>query len=208
MNPPKYQVHRATVDDLPVLRRLWQEALLPVEDREKRLKEFQAVFDERGRLLGAVGLSIAGRHGHLHSEVFADPDHEEVLRDELWERLKTITKNFGLARLWTQETAPYWHHIGFQTAAPALLEKLPAAFGAPPPPWLSLQLRDETVVPQLAEQEIALFAQAQRESADRALRQIKIMRGIATGVAGVLFLVVLILGFLVLRRHLFPWWRR
>jgi hypothetical protein len=192
------------------LRRLWQEALLPVEDHEKRLKEFQAVFDERGRLLGAVGLSIAGRHGHLYSEVFADPDHEELLRDELWERLKTITHNFGLVRLWTQETAPYWHHIGFQTAAPELLEKLPAAFGSPPPPppWLSLKLREETVVPDMAEQEVALFAQAQRESADRAMRQIKIMRGIATGVAGVLFLVVLIIGFLVLRRHLFPWWRR
>jgi hypothetical protein len=208
MNPPKYQVHRATVDDLPVLRRLWHEALLPVEDHEKRLKEFQAVFDERGRLLGAVGLSIAGRQGHLHSEVFADPTHGELLRDELWERLKAVAHNFGLVRLWTRETAPYWHHIGFQTAAPELLEKLPAVFGSPPPPWLSLKLREETVVPPMAEQEIALFAQAQRESADRAMRQIKIMRGIATGVAGVLFLVVLIMGFLVLRRHLFPLWRR
>jgi N-acetylglutamate synthase-like GNAT family acetyltransferase len=208
MNPPIHQVRRATVDDLPVLRRLWQEALLPVEDHEKRLKEFQAVFDERGRLLGAVGLSIAGRHGHLHSEVFADPTHGELLRDELWERLKAVAQNFGLVRVWTRETAPYWHHIGFQTAAPELLEKLPAAFGSPPPPWLSLILREETAIPLMAEQEMALFVQAQRESADHAMRQIKIMRGIATGVACVLFLVVLVMGFLVLRRHLFPLWRR
>jgi N-acetylglutamate synthase-like GNAT family acetyltransferase len=201
MNPPAYLVRRATLDDLPVLRPLWQEASLSVIELEKRLTDFQVVLDNQGRLLAAIGLRISGSHGQIHSEVFADPAHADLYRDEIWERLGHLAHNHGLVRLWTQEDVPFWQHTGFAFAPEETLAQLPAAFRGQQGRWLTLKLRDEVAQARLLEQEFELFIQAQRSDSDRVLRQARILKGIATALAILLVLFVLVLAFYVWRRH-------
>src|SRR2546426_9675403 len=116
MSEPQYSLRRATVDDLPGLKVLWERARLQVLDLEKRLTEFQLVVSDAGDLIGALGLHIEGKQGKLHSEAFSQPDQQDQFRPRLWERVQTVSRNHGLVRLWTQELSPFWHQAGFADA--------------------------------------------------------------------------------------------
>lgn len=202
MNPPAYQVRRATVEDLPVLRRLWQEAQLPLLQPEKRLTEFQVVLNEKNQVLGAIGLQIKGHEGMMHNEVFLEPTCTDDCRDELWRRLQVVAMNHSLVRLWTREDAPYWHHIGFKPCDKELLQKLTAVFGEQEGHWSCHKLRDELALPKSLDQELAIFAEAQRQETAAMLRKAKIWRHIATAIAVLFFGMVVVVGFLILRRNL------
>ncbi len=195
MNSPEYTVRRATVDDLDGLKQLWDWARLQVLDLEKRLTEFQLVVSSEGDLLGALGLHIEGKRGHLHSEAYTRPEQEEQFRALLWERIQTVARNHGLVRLWTQQKSPFWRKAGFAEATPEMLEKLPQGFGDAAGPWLTLQLKDESAALLTIEQEFELFQSAQKEETERLFRLGRTMKYtviavIGTGVVIAIFFAV------------------
>ena len=85
MTSPNYRVRRATLDDIGQLTSLWQSMALPVEELARRITEFQITEGVDGKVLGAIGLQIAQRHGRIHSEGFTDFALADHLRPLLWE---------------------------------------------------------------------------------------------------------------------------
>ena len=80
MTSPNYRVRRATLDDIGQLTSLWQTMKLPYEELGRRVTEFQVAEGLDGKMLGAIGLQIAQRHGRIHSEGFTDFSVAEQLR--------------------------------------------------------------------------------------------------------------------------------
>lgn len=199
MESQPYQARRATVDDLEGLRRLWRVEQLPALKLEKRFTEFQVVQAPDGQLIGALALEISGLQGRLHSEVFSDFGLVDTLRPLLWERLQSVARNRGLVRLWTLEGTPFWRERGFDAPAAELMEKLPPVFGDRTAAWLALKLKDELLSGLTADQEFALFKDAARESTEKAMRQARVLKRIATVVA-ILFFIVTVLALMSLMR--------
>ena len=199
MNPPSYQTRRATLEDLNCLRLLWGAEQLPALELEKHFTQFQVAQAEDGTLAGALGLHIIGTHGRLHSEAFRDFALADTLRPLLWERLQVVARNFGLTRLWTQESTAFWREHGFLGATPEFLEKLPAGFGRPEGDWFTLKLKDEVLSGLTQEQEFALFREAAREETEKVFRQARTMKWIATFVAVVFVILVAVAGWYVVR---------
>jgi N-acetylglutamate synthase-like GNAT family acetyltransferase len=195
MTTPNLQVRRATIEDLPKLAALWRQEDLPVQELEKRFKEFQVVEGAGGQLAAAVGLQVAGPEGRLHSEVFAHPEQADALRELLWERAQVVAQNHGLVRLWTQFSTPFWNHSGFRPAGAEVLAKLPPIFGGDPHPWQWLQLKEEASVPVSLDKEFALFREMERERTEKIFRQARVLKLVALVVVLVVFGLV---AFLVL----------
>ena len=200
MNEPQYNLRRATVDDLPGLKILWERARLQVLDLEKRLTDFQLLVSDAGDLIGAIGLHIEGKQGQVHSEAFAQPEQDAKLRDLVWERIQVLARNHGLVRLWTGETAPFWQQqAGFAEASTGLVEKLPASFGDARGRWLMLQLREEHLSALSLEREFELFQAGQKQETEKLMqlgRKLKIITMVSLGVVlliGFVFLVKLLI---------------
>ena len=191
MNEAKYRVRRATLDDIGPLTALWESMRFPAEALAKRVTEFQVAESGEGRLLGATGLQIAERQGLIHSEAFTDFALADQLRPLLWERLQAVAANHGLHRVWTQETAPFWHHCGLQRPEPETLEKLPAAWRGHTTGWLSLKLKEDIEAVVLLDKEFALFVQSERQRTERAFQRARILKQIATLIALALLIMVL-----------------
>lgn len=189
MEPRQHQARRATIDDLEGLRSLWQVEHLPALQLEKRFTEFQIALAPDGKMVGALALEISGLQGRLHSEVFSDFSLVDTLRPMLWERIQSVARNRGLTRLWTQETTPFWREQGFGGAPADVMEKFPAAFGSPGALWLTLKLKDELLAGLTSDQEFALFKEAAQESTQKAMRQARVLKGVATVVA-IIFAIV------------------
>ena len=179
MTTPNPQVRRATIEDLPKLVELWRQENLPAPDLEKRFKEFQIVESAEGELVAAVGLQVAGLEARLHSEVFAHAEQADALRELLWERAQVVAQNYGLIRLWTQFSTPFWNHSGFRYPAPDVLAKLPPVFGGEPQPWQFLQLKDEVAAPVSIDKEFALFREMEKERTEKIFRQAKALKLVA-----------------------------
>ena len=202
MSQSSYRVRRATVDDLPGLLAIWEAMHFPTPDLERRLTEFQVVESADGRLLGALGIEIAGRQGRLHSEGFNDFALAESLRHQLWERMQSVAANHGLARLWIRETAPFWNHIGFQPANEESLKKLPGQWAEVQSGWLTLKLRDEEALEISLDKEFARFKQEEQEHTQGALRRARLLKSFATLLAVVLAIFVLVVSaYVFLLRH-------
>jgi N-acetylglutamate synthase-like GNAT family acetyltransferase len=195
MTTSNLQVRRATIEDLPKLTVLWQQENLPVQDLEKRFKEFQVVENAGSELAAAVGLQVAGLEARLHSEVFAHPEQADAMRELLWERAQVVAQNHGLVRLWTQFSTPFWNHSGFRHAAPDVLAKLPQVFGGDPQPWQFLQLKEEVAAPVSLDKEFALFREMEKERTEKIFRQAKALKLVALVVVLAVFGLV---AFLVL----------
>src|SRR5213592_3655391 len=103
MTASNYRVRRATLDDIDQLTAIWKAMSFPGEDLAKRITEFQVAEGPDGKVLGAVGLQIAAKHGRIHSEAFNDFALADQLRPLLWDRINSVATNHGLLRLWTQE---------------------------------------------------------------------------------------------------------
>ena len=197
MSSPEYTLRRATVDDLVGLKILWERVHLQVLDLERRLTEFQLAVSETGDLMGAIGLQIDSKQGKIHSEALAQPENQDFFRQQFWERLQIVARNHGLVRLWTEEPSPFWTQRGFQPADPELAGKrLPPAFGVSTKHWLTLQLREESATAISLEHEFDVFQAAQKESADRLMRQAGMLKTFAYTL---LFVAVIVAGYFVVR---------
>lgn len=194
-------VRRATLEDLGVLRYLWKECLFPAAELEKRLTEFQIVTSESGDILGAIGVHIFGHIGLIHSEAYLHPESEDRARPLVWDKLQVIAHNHGLVLFWTAESATFWrNYAGFRYATPEEIAALPVYFGDPKAAWLVLVLKEEAPIHQALEQHLALIQQSQEESKERMQHKIRTAKQIATAIAILLFLAVVVAGFFILRR--------
>lgn len=192
MSDAAYRVRRATVDDLPALVVLWNSMHLPAGELERRLTEFQIAESSEGELLGAMGLEVIERQGRIHSEAYRDFALADVLRGLLWERLQSVVTNLGLARLWTDESAPFWKQCGFQAAGSDALKKLPSAW-MQNDPWLTMRLRDEDALRATLEMDFEKFKELEGEHTQRMRRNARLLNyialvlGIAAAVIGISF---------------------
>jgi len=191
MTTPPEQVRRATIEDLPQLMALWKQEDLPWQQLEKRLKEFQVIEGE-GKVLGVLGLEVAGLEGHVHSEAFARPELADRLRDQLWERAQIVAKNHGLVRIWSQFSTPFWNHCGFQNASAAVLEKLPSAFAATPGLWRFVQLRDDSALPASVEKEFAMFREMEKAETQKLVQKAKFLKLVAGLIVAAVFILVIV----------------
>ena len=201
MTSPKYRVRRATLDDIGPLTSLWQSMKLPAEELARRITEFQLAEDPDGKILGAVGLQITTRHGRIHSEAFTDFALADHVRPLLWDRIHSVAKNHGLLRLWTQEHAPFWNHCGLLKPDADALEKLPPVWRNTEPNWLTLKLREDVAEVISADQEFALFMQAEKARTERAFQHARILKAIATLIALIVLGIVVAGAVFVLRKN-------
>lgn len=187
-----YQVRRATIDDLVVLRRWWQQAQLPLDTFEKRLGEFQVVETAEGEVLGAMGLQIFEKQAHIHSEFYRDPKLTSELRPRLWERVQSVARHHGLTRLWIQNgTSMFWLEQGFEIAGSDLLSKLPGCFaGGQGQHWLMLKLREETDATVWMNQELELFRLSQKQQSDQVLARARMLRAVAGVIVGIVLILI------------------
>ena len=190
MSEPQYNLRRATVDDLPGLKLLWERARLQVLDLEKRLTDFQLVVSDAGDLIGAVGLHIEGKQGHVHSEACAQPEQDAKFRELIWERIQVLARNHGLVRLWTREPAPFWQQrAGFAEASAELAGNLPASFGNTPGRWLMLQLREENLAALSVEREFELFQVSQKQETEKLMQLGRTLKFFTVVLLGVVLVV-------------------
>lgn len=205
MSTANFKVRRATVDDLPQLIELWKLENMPWEVLEKKLTEFQVVDDGTGTVQGCWGIHIAGKQAKLHHEVFLQSDLADTHRELLWQRLQAIIHNHALIRLWTRETAPFYHGSGFHVPTGDQIKIFPAAFSEENATWTVLELRPEHE--QTAEvdvdKEFEKFKEMERVSTEKAFEQAKKIRAFATTLAVLLFLGVVAGSVYVLRPDLF-----
>ena len=192
MSLPSYQVRRGTIDDLLQLMPLWESVKTREPGLERRVTEFQVIEDAEGRILGILGLEQAGRQGKLHTEAFLDFSQADELRQLLWARTQSVAHNHGVVRIWTAETAPFWTHNGFQTAAGDTLAKIPPAWGQFHSHWVTIQLKDEAEVARSLDKEFERLRNEARRETDRAMAMGKTLNWIILIVIFVLFIGALI----------------
>ena len=176
---PRYQMRRATLEDLTDLKGMWLLARLPVDELEKRFTEFQIALDSSGSLRGAMGLHIQSAQGLVHSEAFADYSEALEIRSLLWDRILSVARNHGLTRLWALPTNSFYRQHGMTEVDPGRRSTLPPSFGSPNADWLTLKLRDDLPAAVSPEKEFELFATAQREGTERMIKQAQAFRLLA-----------------------------
>jgi hypothetical protein len=181
MNQNQLVVRRANLEDLVGLRTLWERAHLQVLDLEKRLTDFQLIATTEGDLIGAVGLQIDQKQGCVHSEAYLRREDAAEARPFLWDRIQTLARNHGLARLWTRASAAAWRELGFTEPTAEQLTRLPVGFGAQGQ-WLTLGLREESAAMISVEREFELFQQAQRASTEELLLRAKRLKIVVVSV--------------------------
>jgi N-acetylglutamate synthase-like GNAT family acetyltransferase len=192
MNPADFKIRRATVEDLPALKPLWQSMKLAPQVLDKRVTEFQVAEDSEGKVVGAIGCQMMGKQALVHSEGFTDFGLADTLRPMLWERLKMLAANHGTVRVWTQEAARFWSQETLTPPDAEMLEKLPDTWRQSPGNWFTLKLREDVEEVLSLDKEFAMFAEAERERSRSALSQAKVFKTIATVLALMLGLAVLV----------------
>lgn len=146
---------------------------------ERRFTEFQVVETVDGKVIAVLGLQIQGNQGHVHSEGYHLPEHTELLRDVLWERVKKVAVNHGLVRVWTGLEHGYWKKAQFREPQAEELTKRPAPFGEATREWRVLQLKEEVAQPVSLEQELAIFREAQKAETAAFHERAKFMKMLA-----------------------------
>lgn len=200
MSLPQYRVRRATLEDVGTLTALWVSMRFPVEDLARRVTEFQVAEGPDGAVVGAIGLGMVGKQGQVHSEAFTDFALSDTLRPMIWDRLQAVANNHGLTRIWTHESAPFWHHCGLLKPDAAALEKLPAQWQAPGRDWLTLKLREDIEAVMSVDKEFAMFMESEKERTNRAFRHAKMLKVLAT-VLALVILVLVVLGAVYVMRN-------
>ena len=199
---PRLHIRRATMDDLPALKSLWQAAQMPADELEARLTEFQVV-EADGIFAGALGLQILRQHARLHSEDYSDFSVADAARELFWERIQNLAANHGVFRIWTQETSPFWTHWGFQPATGEMLARLPEEWKNFTGRWLTLELKNEEAISHALENQFGNFMAAEKKQtaqvAARA-RQIRIFFTVVFFAIGLICLAVAV--WLLLHRRL------
>lgn len=180
---------RANLDDLQVLRGLWQLERLPSHELEKRLTEFHVAARPDGVLTGALGFLAAGQHALVHSPAFASHAQAEEAWPVLWEHLMTLARSQSIVRIWLNgRIEASWGETGFKRATGAELKKLPARFGSLRGEWYTVGLRDEAAVAEALEKEFGAFHEVQQQEAERLRRQATAWKLLAWVIALIFFL--------------------
>jgi N-acetylglutamate synthase-like GNAT family acetyltransferase len=202
MNANDFKVRRATIEDLPALNALWKTMNFGVLELEKRLTEFQVAVDSNGSVAGAIGYQMQGKQALIHSEAFTDFSLTDTLRPLLWERLKMLAANHGTVRVWSKEDSRFWAQETLTKPDADALEKLPANWAAQPGEWRTLKLREDVEEVLSLDKEFAMFAEAERERSRSALNQAKLLKTIATVIALILGLIVLVgVGLMLMHKY-------
>jgi len=201
MSSPNLRVRRATTDDLPELRSLWNARQLPADDLEKRLQEFQVVESGDGRFLGAIGIQILRQHARLHSEAYTDADSANPARELFSDRIRLIAANHGVFRVWTQHDSPTWIFCGFQPATDDAIAHLPEEWKGLAGQWFTNQLKNEDAIATL-EKELATFREAGRRRTAQTLDQARVVRGIIIVIGFTIGILGLVLAVYLLFRNL------
>ncbi len=192
MEPPALSARRATVEDLPALQALWQQAGLPWLELERFVTEFQVVPSEvEGALLAAIGLLVEGNDALLHTEAVADSEQADELRATLWRRVQIVARNQGVQRLWTQEDADYWQASGFSKAAPATVAGATATFVDKSADWRICELIDPDKAKHLVDEQMAIWQAERAQEAEALQDKIRAFRTVAFGLAIMVTLVAL-----------------
>ena len=200
MTSPALNIRRATVDDLPALRSLWEQARLPADELESRLTEFQVV-DADGQFAGALGVQVIRQHARFHSEDYTDFSVADAARELFWERTQKIAANLGVFRVWTQETSPFWVRWGFQPADEEVLTRLPEEWRNLEGRWLTLELKNEEAINRALNTQVTGFMDAERDQTARMENQARILRLIVTIILFVFGIICFVVaGFLIMRR--------
>ena len=200
MTASTLRVRRATIEDLDMLRPLWDSMRLPVAELEPRLTEFQVVEDTDGKIVGGIGFQIGGNQGRLHNEGFTDFGLADAARELLWKRIQTLATNHGILRLWMQESTPFWIRLGFKPPIPEDLKKLPANWNTEEASWLTLQLKNEAAI-NAVEKELAMYMSAQKQHSERTLEQMRTLKKLAVVLAVIFALFTLGAMFLLLLKR-------
>lgn len=194
MDPSALSARRATLEDLPLLQALWQEAGLPGEELEKFLAEFQVVADEDGSLLAAIGLLVEGSHGLLHTEsiAVAATDRADELRAALWRRLQIVARNQGLHRIWTQEDGEFWRGV-FTLADSGTVTAAGTTFltADPTAAWFQHELLDPAKAKQLVNEQMAIWAATREQEREQFRNKTRIFRWVAVIVPFAFMAVIL-----------------
>lgn len=178
--------------------------LLPADDLEKRLTEFQVVQSADGKLLGAIGIQILQQHARLHSESYLDFAHADAARQLFWQRIQTLASNHGVFRLWAQESSPFWSQLGFRSANAANLTQLPLEWQAAKGEWFMLQLKDEAAIVNALDKDFAAFMLAEKRNTERTYEQARTLRTIITVIGFAIGILCFILvGYLLVHRNPF-----
>lgn len=184
MSAVRPTVRRANLEDLSVLRGLWQSERLPGHEFEKRLTEFHLAVRPDGVVLGSLGFQVAGAHALVHSIACPSLAQAAEAVPALWEHALALAHTQGVARLWLRGPAePHWREAGFTAAGPAHLKHLPAALGASRGEWWTLSLRHEATATEALEKEFAALHEVQQEQSDRIRRQAAFWKTLAWGIA-------------------------
>jgi len=201
MDPADFKVRRATIEDLPALSALWQSMNLAGKGLEQRITEFQVATDPTGTIVGAVGYQIQGKQALMHSEGFTDFGLADTVRPLLWDRLKMLAANHGTVRVWSKENSRFWTQEALGQPDAEALEKLPSDWKDLPGSWHCVKLREDVEEVLSMDKEFALFAEAERERSRSVISQAKTLKTIATVLALILGLAVLVASvMLVLQR--------
>ena len=179
MTASTLRVRRATVEDLAMLRPLWDSMRFPVAELEPRLTEFQIVEDADGKIVGGIGFQVSGNQGRLHHEAFTDFGIADAARELVWKRIQTLATNHGIFRLWMQESAPSWIRLGFKPPLPEDMKRFPANWNNQVECWFTLQLKNEAAL-NAVEKELAMFMNAQKQHSQRTLDQMRTLKTLAT----------------------------
>ena len=199
MDQPSF-ARRATLDDLAALKALWEVNRLPVEELERRLTEFQVVVRPDGVLLGAAGFQNAGSHALIHHEASYSRESAGAAQPLLWVRCQVLSRNRGVARLWRRgNDDPFWAGVGFGAPSAEELGQLPPALAGGRGTVTTLRLREEALLPDDLERQLALFVEAQREASDRLVGRARLLKWVAVLLALAVFGAAM---FLLLRLQL------
>lgn len=189
MQPGHIIARRANLDDLAVLRGLWQLERLPAHELDKRLTEFHVAARPDGVVTGTVGFFVSGPHALLHSLAFASLAQAAEGLPALWAHLLTLARSQNIIRLWLGgQVADHWREAGFTPATASDLKKLPPGFGPQQGPWHTLALRNESAVVAAVEKELASFHEAQQHEAERLGRQAVFWKLLAWTIALLFFI--------------------
>jgi len=202
MNSASLRLRRATLDDLPALRRLWTNAQWPANELEARLTEFQVV-ESNGIFAGAIGLQICRQHARFYAEDFADFSVADAARTLFWERIQKLAANHGVFRVWTQETSPFWKNWGFQPAVGETLERLPDEWKNSAGRWLTLELKSEDAIAAALENQFAGFREAEKQRTAKVIARAQTLKTLITAASLVIFFICLaVAAYLLLHRPL------
>jgi len=185
---------RATVDDLPQLKQLWEERSYPVDEFERRITDFYLVENKKVRkILAVIGICFLEGAAMVHCELFCDIENQNLYRDMLWSNLKKLARNKGASRLWLQGQVSFWKNKGFEVATEELLmEKPDFPYTEERVPWFFFQLFDAE---KIAEADFQL-KEMQKTEMDQLSNQLIWLRNIGL-VTGFTIIACLLIMFLI-----------